>query len=100
MAGLPSWPSQFLNEAEDWFLSLDKPITVSSLYPVCVRLQQLSWDACEYLGADIFGTYLCNLRTTGIFIAIETGMIKERKLFFKFSIMASQRLIRKLPLLN
>lgn len=71
VAGLPSWPSQFINEAKGWFPSLDKPITVSSLCLVCIRLQQLSLDACDYLGTDIFGTYLCNLRTTGVLIAME-----------------------------
>lgn len=53
VAGLPSWPSQFINEAKGWVPSLDKPITVISLCPVCIRLQQLSLDACEYLETEI-----------------------------------------------
>lgn len=71
MAGLPSWLGPFINEATVWVSSLDKPITVISLCPVCIRLLSLSLDACEYLGTDILGTALCNLRTTGMFIATE-----------------------------
>lgn len=70
MAGLPSWPIQFINEAKVRAPSLDKPITIISLHPECIKLHQLSLDACEYLGTDIFGTGLCNLRT-GMFIARE-----------------------------
>ena len=101
VAELPSWHGQFINDAKIWVRSPDKPITVISLCVLCVRLDWFSLNAYEHVGADILGTTLCNLsnlRTTGMFIAIENGN-DYGEVSPKFSVTVSQRLTRKLLLL-